>query len=95
MQGGYVRRLPEHKIKPTAVLVSTLVTACWSIGVKCSCNNTNRFVPHLYVSHQMSLFLCFLLIQIWNQQIRKYYSYYREPVVGWPLWGRKVGQKSW
>jgi hypothetical protein len=27
VQGGYVRRLPEHKIKPTAVLVSTLVTA--------------------------------------------------------------------
>jgi hypothetical protein len=23
MQGGYVRRLPEHKIKPTAVMVST------------------------------------------------------------------------
>ena len=23
MQGGYVRHLPEHKIKPTAVMVST------------------------------------------------------------------------
>ena len=23
VQGGYVRRLPEHKIRPTAVMVST------------------------------------------------------------------------
>jgi hypothetical protein len=47
MQGGYVRRLPEHKIKPTAVLVSTLVTACSSSGVNSSCHNTKHVIPRV------------------------------------------------
>lgn len=45
MQGGYVRRLPEHKIKPTAVLVSTLLTACSATGAFSSIMYENVTFP--------------------------------------------------
>jgi hypothetical protein len=45
MQGGYVRRLPEHKIKPTAVLVSTPTNACSPIGVNSFCHDIKYSIP--------------------------------------------------
>jgi hypothetical protein len=60
VQGGYVRRLPEHKIKPTAALVSTLVTAYSGTGVFSS-TITNRSLCRLQFCAVYVFYFVFML----------------------------------